>query len=803
MAKLFSPEKKTLARPKQEDNTDNQKKINKKTSTKKAKKKLYSAQKTIPIYQIHDDGIFEVRKGFYSKTIFFTDITYLTARSEDQLTIFEKYCNLINFFDPSVNLQITINNKGKNKVEFENLTLIKPKDDGFNIYRNEYNNMLLNAGTEGNNDIDREKYITLTIPAKNIDDAKLKLFRLESEVSTSLKRLGSKVITLDTKERLEILHDFYRPGNEGLFYFEKENKQKQISYKDLIAPDSFEFKKDHFMIGDKFARVLFIRDYPTYMNDKVITELTDLPFNMMLSISIKPIEQSAALKIINKQIIGMETDKIKYQKRSTKSGYFDVFIPNDLKFSLEEAQELLDNMMNKNQKMFYLNTTIIHTADSLETLNEDSKEIVSIGQKYLVQIGKLDYQQEDAMGDVLPIGNSLIDINRTLTTESAAVLIPFTSQELMQPGGVYYGINQSSRNLIMFDRTSLDNASGFFVGTPGSGKSFSAKRELIDILLRTDDDIIYIDPERECTTLARGFGGEVIHISASSKNYINPMDINLDYADDDDPISLKSEFILSICDIAIGGKDGLTPNQKSIIDKSLRKVYSEFLNDPDEANMPTFVDFWEVLNNETSETAKDIAEALELYVKGSLSTFSHKTNINVNNRLIVFDTKDLGKQLKTLGLLVVLDQVWNRITQNRAIGKKTWIYIDEIYLLFNNEYSANFLYELYKRARKWGGIPTGITQNVEDLLRSDQARTMLSNSKFVMMLNQAHSDRKELSNLLGISENQLGYVTNTPAGQGLMFADGAIIPFLDKFPSDTKLYQMMTTKVDEIDKSIV
>lgn len=801
MAKLFSPEKKTIQEP-ENSNKEPNRKNKKKLVTKKAKKKFYSAQKTIPIHQIETDGIFEVSKGRFSKTIFFTDINYQTARPEDQIMIFEKYCNLINFFDPTIDVQITINNKGKNKVEFENSTLIEPKNDGLNNLREEYNNMLLNAVTEGNNDIDREKYITFTIPAKNIDDAKVKLFRLESEVSTSLKRLGSKVITLDTKERLEILHDFYRPGNEGLFMWEKENKPKQISYKDLIAPDSFEFKKDHFMIGDKFARVLFIRDYPTFMNDKLITEITDLPFNMMLSISIKPIEQSAALKIINKQIVGMETDKIKYQKRSTKSGYFDAFIPNDLKFSLEEAQELLDNMMNKNQKMFYLNTTIIHTADTLETLNEDSKEIISMGQKYLVQIGKLDYQQELAMGDVLPIGNKRLPIDRTLTTESAAVLIPFTSQELMQPGGVYYGINQSSRNLILFDRKTLDNASGFYVGTPGSGKSFSAKRELVDILLRTNDDVIYIDPERECTTLARGLGGEIIHISAASKHHINPMDINLNYADDDDPISLKSEFIMSICDIAIGGKDGLNPNQKAIIDKCLRKVYSEFLTNPNEANMPTLMDFWKVLDEEKSETAKDIAEALTLYVTGSLSSFSHKTNIDVNNRFIVFDTKDLGKQLKTLGLLIVLDQVWNRITQNRALGKRTWIYIDEIYLLFNNDYSANFLYELYKRARKWGGIPTGITQNVEDLLRSDQARTMLSNSKFIMMLNQAHSDRKELSKLLGISENQLGYVTNTPAGQGLMFADGAIIPFVDKFPSDTKLYQMMTTKVDEIDRSI-
>lgn len=805
MAKLFSPEKKRIEDLDIESSgkgkSRNKNKMLSK-NIKNTKKQKLSAQKTIPVHQFHDDGIFEVKKGFFSKSVHFSDINYQTARQEDQESMFLMYCNLLNFFDPSIDVQVTINNKKKNKVEFESNIIIPLKHDGYDEFRKEYNVMQKRAGTEGKNDSVKEKYITMTIEAKSHEEARSKFFRLENEVMSSLKRLGSTVNVLDTKERLSVLHDFFRQGHEGEFIFRKENKQTLTSYKDLISPDSFEFKKDYFMMGDKYARVLYLREFPSFMNDQIISELTDFTFNMMLSMHIKPIDQGKALKMINKQIRGMETDKIKYQKRSTKSGYFDAFIPMELKYASAEAQELLDDLMNRNQKMFFVNATIMHVADTKEQLDEDSKEILNIGTKYLVQIGKLIYQQEAAMATCLPIGHNKLEIDRSLTTSSTAIMIPFTSQELSHKNGNYYGVNAVTRNLIIFNRKNLDNASGFIFGTPGSGKSFAAKREMIDILLRTDDDVIYIDPERECTSLARGLGGEVIHISSASKNCINPMDINIDYADDDDPISLKSEFIMSICDLIIGGRDGLGPREKSIIDRTLRKVYAKYLQTQDKNDMPTLNDFYNLLKEQDNKEAEEIALALELYVTGSLSVFSGQTNINVNNRFVVYDTKDLGKQLKTMGLLIVLDQIWNRITQNRAIGKRTWIYIDEIYLLFNNEYSANFLFELYKRARKWGGIPTGITQNVEDLLKSDQARSMLSNSQFIMMLNQAASDRKELAELLNISDTQLGYVKNSAAGQGLMFCGGAIVPFIDSFPKNTKLYQMMTTKVDEIDRSI-
>lgn len=793
--KLFSPEKKKVDLAHKSESEDGSKKNLSRKEKKAKEKKIYSAQKTVPVYQIYEDGIFESKKGYFNKSILFEDINYQTARQDDQVDMFTKYCNLLNFFSADAEIQITINNKPKDKVEFENATLLPRKNDEKDHLRKEYNRMLKRAGSEGQSDIEKEKYITITVPAKDVNEAKQKLFRLESEIKTSLKGLNSETKTLDTKERLVILHDFFRQGNEGKFVYRKEHKFSQTSYKDLIAPDSFEFQKDHFIVGDKYARVLFLRELPTFALDNIIAELTNLSINMMLSIHIQPMDQEKAIRMIQKQIRGMESDKIKYQKRSTKDGYFEAFIPMDLTFSLDEAKELLDSLINKNEKMFFVNVTIMHSADTKEQLKSDTEMLVNAAR--LVQVGKLSLQQEEAMGTCLPVGNKRIIVDRVLTTSSTAVLVPFNTQELSDTNGIYYGLNGVSKNLLLFDRKKLQNSSGFVFGTSGSGKSFSAKRELIDVYLRTDDDIIYIDPERECTSLALGIGGEIVHISPASKNYINPFDINLNYADKDDPIRLKSDFIASICDLILGGKKGLDPIQLSIIDSCINEIYEPFLKSLDPKDMPTFIEFDKALMKQEHSHAKELSLALRRYTSGNLSVFANRTNIDTNNRFIVFDTKDLGKQLKTMGLLIVLDQVWNRITENRKIGKNTWIYIDEIYLLFSNEYSSNFLFELYKRARKWGGIPTGITQNVNDLLESKQARAMLANSQFVMMLNQEHGDRVELAKLFSLSDTQTEYITNAQIGQGLMRCGASIVPFVDSFPKDTKLYQMMTTKVGE------
>lgn len=779
----------------------NNKKYSKKKVVKEKKRIPRTVQNTIPYIQAFDDGILEIKKGFYSMAFKFIDINYQIARQDDQEDIFIKYCHFLNSFDSSVDFQIGINNRNINREDFEEKVLLKKKSDFLDEYRDEYNQMLKKQIVEGRNDILKEKYVTVTIQAPSIQEARSTLARLETEVHNNFRRLGSTCFTLSLEKRLETLHDFYNQGREGSFIYEpREHKRKGILTKDLVAPDSFEFKRDYMMMGNKYARAVFIRELPTFINDKFVSEITDFGFNMFFTMNINSVEPDRALKIIKRQISGMEANKIDYQKRSLKNGYLEAFIPHELQHSLEEAKELLDDVVNKNQKMFLVNMVIVHTADTKEDLDKDTDIINSAARKYLCQIGTLNYQQEDGLASVLPIGNNRLKVNRTLTTESTAIFVPFTSQELIQKNGMYYGLNAVSRNLILFDRKTLKNPNGFILGTPGSGKSFSAKREMINVLLNTDDDVIIIDPEREYTRLVENFKGEVIHISAGSKNFINPLDMNVDYADDDAPLLLKSEFILSLCEVILGGKTGLTPKEKSIIDRCLRKTYGRYLQDFDSEKIPTLREFYNVMKEQKEPEAEDIATALELYTMGNLSVFSNKTNIDINNRLICFDIKDLGKQLKTMGMLIVLDQIWNRITTNRNIGRRTWLYIDEIHLLFANEYSAQFLFELYKRARKWGAIPTGINQNVSELLKSELAKTMLSNSDFLLMLNQATSDRTELSHLLNISDTQLSYVTNSDPGQGLLFSGNSIIPFIDKFPTDTKLYKMMTTKVEEVRK---
>lgn len=761
-----------------------------------------TVQQSIPYLRVLDNGLFEVRKGLYSKTIRFQDVNYQTARQDDQEDIFVKYGAFLNYYSPSTQLQITIFNRTMDKSKLESNVLIKSRKDGLDEFRNEYNGMLKAKIMEGRNDIIKEKYLTFSIPAKNESEAASSVISLENEAVNNFRSMGSHTQVLSTKERLELLHDFYRPGHEGEFNIDLSTIRKQgITTKDVIAPDSFEFKRNYFRMGEKLGRAMFVSKLPTFLTDKFISELADFSFNMMTTISIRSVAPDEALKRVKRQITGMEQDKIEQQKKASKAGYDPEMINHELRLSLREAEELLDDLQSKNQKMFMANIIIVHLADTIEELDRNTDSINSAARKHLCQTAILNYQQEDALASALPLGSQRLKITRTLTTESTAIFMPFTSQELIQKDGMYYGINAVSRNLIMMNRINLKNANGFILGTPGSGKSFSAKREMINVLLNTLDDVIIIDPEREYTPLVENFGGEIVQISASSKNNLNPLDMNMNYSDEDDPLLLKSEFILSLCECIIGGSTGLTAKERTIIDRCVKKTYTEYLQDFDINKMPTLLDFQHRLEEQPEEEARSIALEFELYTKGSLSTFAKKTNINVNNRLVAFDIKDLGKQLKTMGMLIVLDTIWNRITQNRLAGKKTWLYIDEIYLLFANDYSANFLFELYKRARKWGGIPTGITQNVEDLLSSELARRMLSNSDFIMMLNQAPMDRAELAKLLSLSDTQVGYVTNSEPGHGLLFAGNSIIPFKDEFPRNTKLYQMMTTKPDELKKA--
>ena len=747
-----------------------------------------------------EDGICEIEKGLYSKSIKFADINYQIARREEQVEIFSRYCEFLNYFDPSINLQITIHNRYINKDDFKAKMLLKTDKgiDKLDKYRREYNSMLSEKALQGHNSIVREKYLTFAVKASNYEASIPTLARLETDIMTNFKSLGCDIELLSGMQRLEFLQKMFNP--EDPFTFDYDYLvESSLTTKDYVAPDSFNFSnKSYYEFGDYYGQTLYLKDLPPDLSDKLITELSDIPCNMTITLHINSVEQEKAFALVKQKISFMEQQKIDEQKKALKAGYDVDMIPYELKYSLNEAAELLDDMQNKNQRMFKVTVLVNTTAKNLEQLNDNVYKIMAAARKNNCKMGQLDYLQEEAMNSTMPVGKNHIEIQRTLTTASTGIFVPFTTQELFQDGGMYYGLNALSRNMIFFNRKTLKNSNGFILGTPGSGKSFSAKREMINVLLNTDDEVLIIDPETEYTSLAEGFNGEVIHISAGSKAHINPLDITMDYADNDSPLLLKSEFVLSLCELLVGGKNGLTAAQKTVIDRACKMTYEPYFANPAKNPVPTLKEFYKLLKKQPEKEAESIALSLELYIEGSLSVFANPTNIDTSSRLIVFDIRDLGKQLKTMGMLIVLDQIWNRITQNRALGRRTWIYIDEIYLLFQNEYSANYMFELYKRARKWGAIPTGITQNVEDLLISDMARRMLSNTDFVMMLNQAASDRVELAALLDISNQQLSYVTNAQAGQGLLFAGNAIVPFIDKFPNDTELYKMMTTKPEEI-----
>lgn len=788
---------------------EKKKKLNELNKRKNAKSKLpKSTQNDIPYVADYDEGIFEIEKGKYSITLAFSDVNYQTSRRDEQESIFMRYADLLNYFSPEIEFSITLNNKNVDLNELKEEILINDeKGDKLDEYRNEYNQMLMKQVSAGRNELKREKMMTITIKAKNVMEAMVNFNRIELEMISSFQKIGSKARRLSTAERLELLHDIFRKeqiGNfdcNGSFDYAKI-KANNFSAKDYIAPSAFRFDTNEILIGDRYARCVFINNLPSFMSDKFLAEITDCDFNMITTLSMQAVAPQDAIKIVRHQILGMESNKIEQQKKAIKAGYDPSMINHNLKHSLEEAEELLDFLQNKNQKMFLVSIVLMPIADTKENLKKYTESISAVARKYLCQVQKLSFQQKEAFNQVLPLGHNTLPIKRTLTTDSTAIFIPFTSQELFQEDGMYYGLNGVSKNLIMLNRKNLKNPNGFILGTPGSGKSFSAKREIVNVLLNTDDDVIIIDPEREYTPLAEGFGGEVIPISAGSKHYLNPFDMGENYADEENPLTLKSDFVLSLCEILIGGKNGLTPVERSLIDRCLNRCFANYLSTMNEEDQPTLKDFYNemIKQSKNDPEARGLASALEIYTTGNLSVFSNKTNVDVKNRFIIYDIKDLGKNLKTVGMLVVLDAIWNRITQNRMKGKRTWFYIDEIYLLFANEYSANYLFELWKRARKWGAIPTGITQNVEDLLKSDTARTMLSNSEFLLLLNQAYSDKIQLQELLNISDTQLNYVTNVEAGKGLIRAGENIIPFVDNFPKNTKLYKMMTTNPEEIAK---
>jgi len=766
-----------------------------------------TAQDSIPFQRMFPDGICRVTDNYYTKTIQFQDINYQLAQQEDQTAIFEEWCSFLNFFDSSIRFELSFMNMATDAADFEKMIRIPFKKDMFNHIRIEFSSMLKRQLAQGNNGLTKTKYLTFGIEADSMKQAKPRLQHVEIDLLNNFRRLGVRAKTLSGKERLHLMHSMFHMGegdNEKFLFDWKWLVGSGMSVKDFIAPTCFAFPKSRvFQMGGLYGSMSYLQITASDLSDQMLKDFLEMESSQIVTMHIQSVDQNKAIKTIKRTITELDRSKIEEQKKAVRSGYDMDIIPSDLATYGKDAKALLKELQSQNERMFLLTFLVMNTGKTEAELETNVFQASSIAQKYNCNLRRLDYQQEQGLMSSLPLAYNQIEIQRGMTTSSTAIFVPFTTQELFQSGKetIYYGLNALSNNLIMVDRKKLKNPNGLILGTPGSGKSFSAKREITNAFLVSDDDIIVCDPEAEYTALVRKLEGQVIKISPSSTQYINPMDINANYSEEDNPIALKADFVLSLCELIVGGKEGLQPVEKTVIDRCVHQIYQKYFEDPRPENMPILQDLYEALLNQEEKEAKHVATALEIYVTGSLNLFNHRTNVDVQNRFVCYDIKELGKQLKKIGMLVVQDQVWGRVTANRNAGKATRYYMDEFHLLLKEEQTAAYSVEIWKRFRKWGGIPTGITQNVKDLLSSREVENIFENSDFIIMLNQAAGDRQILASQLNISPHQLSYVTQSGEGEGLLFYGNVILPFVDHFPTDLELYSIMTTKLAEVQEA--
>jgi len=778
-------------------------KANKQKKARKIKRRISNtAQDTLAYKAIFPDGVCQIDNKKYSKTIRFYDINYLLAQNEDKSLIFENYCDFLNYFDSAISVQLSFVNMRANSDIFLETIKIDHQNDDFNDIRKEYSDMLQNQLSKGNNGLIKTKYITISIEADHYKKAKQRLERIETDIINNFKVMGVKADSLTGKERVELLHSICHQDTKERLNFKWDLvKNGGMSTKDVIAPTSFNFKNPkQLTVGKTIGAVSYLQILAPELTDRMLADFLDMNNDIIVNFHIKSIDQSKAIKMIKRKITDIDKMKIEEQKKAVRSGYDMDIIPSDLVTFNTEAKSLLEELQSRNERLFLVTVVIYNTANSKQKLENIVFQLNGIAQKYNCAIRRLDYQQESGFLSSLPIGEKFIEINRALTTSSTAIFVPFTTQELFMEGqSLYYGLNALSNNMIMVDRKKLKNPNGLILGTPGSGKSFSAKREITNAFLITNDDIMICDPEAEYYPLVKKLQGQVIKIAPSSRDYINPLDIDLNNGEDD-PIRDKSDFIISLCEQIVGGRYGLDGEEVSIIDRCVRNIYEKYMENPSKDTMPILEDFYNMLLEQKNDKATGIATRFEIYVLGSMNVFNHRTNVDITNRMVCFDIKELGSTLKMLGMLIVQETVWGRVAANRNSGKSTRYYIDEFHLLLKDEATSRYSVEIWKRFRKWGGIPTGITQNVQDFLSSREVSNIVGNSDFIYMLNQNAEDRAVLAKQLSISKHQLSYVTNSNEGEGLLFYGNVIIPFLDKFPKETMLYSIMTTKPEEITK---
>lgn len=755
-------------------------------------------QDVIPVQKIYPDGVFETTKGNYCKTWIFNDINYRTAGKEEKQSMALKWGEVLNSFDTESKVEISINKRKMNVPEFEQNVLLKTKEDGLDKFRDEYNG-IMKSSIEDSNMMQRECYITVSIHKKNYQEAKNFFQRIEVDLVQLFTKLGSKLKPLDAERRFHIIHDFYRAGEEADYHLDiKDMIRHGVSdARAYVCPDSMEIKDDYIKIGNRYVRTLIIKEMASYVKDDIITKLQDITNTSILSFSITPVATDVAVEQIERKLMSVEKNIITWSQKQNRRKIYTTMIPYDMEQQRKEVREFLDDLMNRDQRMMYVTFTMVHSADSLEKLNEDTESILTTARNSLCQMSVLNYQQYDALNTTLPWGLNALSFSRTMTTESMLAFNPFYVQEINDTKGNYYGKNAISQNMILADKEKLKNANMMILAVPGGGKSMLAKNEAAYNILSDDNtDVIIIDPEREYGVLTKSFGGEVINISATGGNYINLMEINKDYAiEEDEPVAMKSQFIMSVCEQIIG--DSITAKEKSIIDRCVRNVYENYINNDYEGDKPNLQNLYDELRACPEPEARDISLALELFVTGSLNVFAHETNVNQDSRFLCYDLLDMDSQLQPVGMLAVLDNILNRVTRNRFKGRKTVIIIEEMYLYLQYPYSADFLYKLWKRIRKYNGYCVGITQNVRDLRKSPTARTMLSNSEFVILLSQAEDDIEDLKTLCHISEEQMQYVNDADPGCGLMKLGKTIMPFENIIPEKTSLYKLMTSKPGE------
>ena len=773
--------------------------------------KAKSTQETLNYKKMYPNGICNVTGNVYNRMIRFSDISYQLSQDEMKQRIFAQYSTLLNSFDFNVKLQLTFINYRMNSDNFLDAAYEYTKENSaieiedFELLREEYFSFLDEQRQKGSNGIIRNKYLVFSIVDESYESAVRRLESIETSIKSSFQTMGVITESLNGLERLSIIN--YLLNGNTPHYVELENIPKEKlkhPLKDFIAPRTFDFgyKNDEFKINNKYATTLYLSIEASELSDRALAEYLDLELEILVSMHIYSLEQQKAVKMVKTKASDLDSIKIEEQKKAIKAGYDMDILPTDLNMHVEESRKILMDLQRENERYFYLTFTITVFEDTEKDLENAVFRLTSVAQKQNCTLKKMKYQQEKGFISSLPFGNNVTekDLERGLTTSSTAIFVPFTTQELYQEDNepVYYGLNALSNNMIQVSRKSLKNPNGLFLGTPGSGKSFSAKREITDTYLRTADDILICDPEGEYPPFVHKLGGDTVTIGLNSQQFINPLDISLDYGEGENPVAFKSDFILTMMQLIAGGKAGLSARQKTIVDKCVRQIYKRFIANPTSDNVPILEDLFNAFKESGTVEGNELADALELYVHGSLNVFNNRTSINANNRLICFNIKELGSNLRELGMLVLQDHVWNKVTVNRNRSKRTWYYMDEFHKLLAEEQTSNYSIEFWKRFRKWGGVPTGITQNVKDLLTSPRIETILENSDFVYLLNQAAGDRFILQKKLGISDYQANYITNSGEGEGLIVFNGVILPFKDKFPKDKSLYAVMTTKTDEI-----